>query len=118
MEYLNNKGLGGVDVLRKLTATPDRLAKNIELFEWAQKEGYEIHRLNAELTKDFFKEKGYTKTIENRYRNAFANFFGTSTGQQYGFAYDFEQFQGPDSNGIIKPAHISTPSIFELKKSK
>ena len=33
----------------------------------------------------------------------------------YGFAYDFEQFQGPDSNGIIKPAHITTPSIFELK---
>ena len=94
LEYLNNKGLGGVDVLRKLTATPDRLAKNIELFEWAQKEGYEIHRLNAELTKDFFKEKGYTKTIENRYRNAFANFFGTSTGQQYGFAYDFMSPKG------------------------
>jgi len=33
----------------------------------------------------------------------------------YGFAYNFEEFQGPDSNGIIKPAHITTPSIFELK---
>ena len=33
----------------------------------------------------------------------------------YGFAYDFEQFQGDSGNGIIKPAHITTPSIFELK---
>ena len=33
----------------------------------------------------------------------------------YGYAYNFEEFQGQNSDGIIKPAHISTPSIFELK---
>ena len=54
--------------------------------------------------------------------NLYASDGGTPTSEvagvgpdNYGFAYDFEQFQGPDNNGIIKPAHITTPSIFELK---
>ena len=40
-------------------------------------------------------------------------------GDDYGFAYQFEEFYGntaPNGSGVILPVHPETPAVFELKK--